>query len=146
MTIRQRQEISTVTPEPEATRLRLTQPDAVLHEPVLARVSKSTFIFHAFLCAMLCVSLSARGEPTVGQQFRDIMAEIDAKCRKEKLGPYLDPNEPPRSAKRTNGSCDTASSHVSVPAKRGSWLKLSAGHWVVSEKFSKKKGHGIRRV
>ena len=42
----------------------------------------------------------------MAQQFRDIMAEIDAKCRKEKLGPYLDPNEPPRSAKRTNGSCE----------------------------------------
>ncbi len=62
--------------------------------------------FGVLLCAMLCVPLSACGEPTVGQQFRDIMAEIDAKCRKEKLGPYLDPNEPPRSAKRTNGSCE----------------------------------------
>ena len=101
MTIRQRQEISTVIPESESTRLGLVQPDAVLHESVLVPMLKSAFVFHALLCAMLCVSLSARGEPTVGQQFRNIMAEIDAKCRKEKLGPYLDPNEPPRSAKRT---------------------------------------------
>ena len=106
MTIRQRQEMATLTPKAESTRLGLPQSEAVLHEPVLVRVSTSGFVFRAFLCAMLCASSSARGEPTVGQQFRDIMAEIDAKCRKEKLGPYLDPNEPPRSAKRTNGSCE----------------------------------------
>ena len=104
MTIRQRQEISTVAQRSESTKLGLAQPDAALHEPVL--VIKSAFVIRALLCATLCVSLSARGEPTVGQQFRDIMAEIDARCRKEKLGPYLDPKEPPRSAKRTNGSCE----------------------------------------
>ena len=64
------------------------------------------FFFRTWLCAMLCVSCGACSEPTVGQQFRDILAEIDAKCRKEKLGPYLDPNEPPRSKKRTDGSCE----------------------------------------
>jgi hypothetical protein len=69
-------------------------------------MTKSPFVLCVLLCPMLCVPLSACGEPTVGQQFRDIMAEIDAKCRKEKLGPYLDPNEPPRSKKRTNGSCE----------------------------------------
>ena len=106
MTIRQRQEMATLTPKAESTRLGLPQSEAVLHEPVLVRVSTSGFVFRAFLCAMLCASSSARGEPTVGQQFRDIMAEIDAKCRKEKLGPYLDPKEPPRSAKRTDGSCE----------------------------------------
>lgn len=67
---------------------------------------KSRDVFRALLCAMLCIPLSACGEPTVGQQFRDIIAEIDAKCKKEKLGPYLDPNEPQRSDKRTNSSCD----------------------------------------
>jgi hypothetical protein len=69
-------------------------------------VTKSERGFCVLLCAMLCAPMTACGEPTVGQQFRDIMAEIDAKCRKEKLGPYLDPNEPPRSAKRTDGSCE----------------------------------------
>jgi len=58
------------------------------------------------LFAILCASSSGFAEPTIGEQFRQIMAEIDAKCRKEKLGPYLDPNEPPRSPKRTNGSCE----------------------------------------
>lgn len=67
---------------------------------------KRALLFPVLMCSILCVTGSVRGEPTVGQQFRAIMAEIDAKCRKEKLGPYLDPNEPPRSAKRTNGSCD----------------------------------------
>lgn len=66
---------------------------------------KSRDVFRALLCVMLCVPLSGCAE-TVGQQFRDIMAQIDAKCKKEKLGPYLDPNEPPRSNRRTNSSCD----------------------------------------
>jgi hypothetical protein len=58
------------------------------------------------VCVFFCVPVGGCGEPTVGQQFRDIMAEIDAKCRKEGLGPYLDPSEPPRSSKRTDSSCD----------------------------------------
>ncbi len=58
------------------------------------------------VCALLCLPVGGCGEPTVGQQFRDIMAEIDAKCRKERLGPYLDPSEPPLSSKRTDSSCD----------------------------------------
>ena len=58
------------------------------------------------VCALLCMPISGCSEPTVGQQFRDIMAEIDAKCRMEGLGPYLSPGEPPGSRKRTDGSCE----------------------------------------
>ncbi len=68
-------------------------------------MKNKAWVFGTFLCALLCLQLSGCSEPTVGQQFRDIMAEIDAKCRKEGLGPYLSPGEPPRSKKRTDGSC-----------------------------------------
>jgi hypothetical protein len=64
------------------------------------------WIIRLTLFSILSVSLIGCSEPTVGQQFRDIMAEIDAKCRKEGLGPYLSPDEPPRSSKRTDGSCE----------------------------------------
>lgn len=62
--------------------------------------------FIPFLCILLLMQLSGCSEPTVGQQFRDIMAEIDAECRKKGIGPYLSPDEPPRSRKRTDGSCE----------------------------------------
>jgi len=64
------------------------------------------WVFGAFLCAMLCLQSTGCSEPTVGQQFRNIMEEIDAKCRKEGIGPYLSPDEPSRSRKRTDSSCD----------------------------------------
>ena len=69
-------------------------------------LSNRAWVFGTFLCVLLLLSLSGCSEPTVGQQFRDIMAEIDAKCRKEGIGPYLSPDEPPRSRKRTDSSCD----------------------------------------
>jgi len=72
-------------------------------------------LFGAFLCALLCLHLSGCSEPTVGQQFRNIMAEIDAKCRKEGVGPYLSPDEPPRSRKRTDSSCDILKSEPADP-------------------------------
>jgi len=60
----------------------------------------------ASLCILIGLQLNGCSEPTVGQQFRDIMAEIDAECREKGIGPYLNPDEPPRSRKRTDGSCD----------------------------------------
>jgi hypothetical protein len=66
----------------------------------------AAWITRLTLFSILSVSLIGCSEPTVGQQFRDIMAEIDAKCRKEGLGPYLNPDEPSRSRKRTDGSCE----------------------------------------
>ena len=67
---------------------------------------KIAFAILVLLCSLFCASWSAWGESTVGQQFRDIMTEIDAKCRKERLGPYLEQSEAPGSRKRTDGSCD----------------------------------------
>ncbi len=68
-------------------------------------INLRTTVFNTLLLAMFCLPISSYAA-TVGQQFRDIMAQIDAKCKKEKLGPYLDPNEPPRSDKRSDGSCE----------------------------------------
>ena len=57
------------------------------------------------LCAMLIAPLSACGS-TVGEQFRDIMAQIDKQCRKDKMGPYLDPKDPEYVNKRAITDCD----------------------------------------
>ena len=62
-------------------------------------------LMRVLLCAMLWVPLSGCAA-TVGQQFRDIMAEIDAKCRNEKMGPYLDPDDPNYIRKRRYTDCD----------------------------------------
>lgn len=43
---------------------------------------------------------------TVGQQFRDIMAQIDAQCRKDKMGPYLDEKDPQYINKKYVTDCD----------------------------------------
>ncbi|MDD2685201.1 MAG: hypothetical protein PHY62_03505 [Gallionella sp.] len=47
----------------------------------------------AVLLALLCLPISGCAA-TVGQQFRDIMAEIDAQCRKDKQGPYFEQGIP----------------------------------------------------
>lgn len=62
-------------------------------------------VVRVLLYAMLSVPLSGCAT-TVGQQFRDIMAEIDAQCRKDKMGPYLDPKDPDYIRKRPITDCD----------------------------------------
>jgi len=68
-------------------------------------MTNKTWLPGTFMCALFCLHLNGCNEPTVGQQFRDIMAEIDAQCQKKGIGPYLKPGEPPRSPKRTDSSC-----------------------------------------
>jgi hypothetical protein len=68
-------------------------------------MTKSGNAFRILLCVMLWVPLSGCAA-TVGQQFRDIMAEIDAQCRKDKMGPYLDKNDPDYIRKRPITDCD----------------------------------------
>ncbi|MDO8926380.1 MAG: hypothetical protein Q7U94_05630 [Sideroxyarcus sp.] len=43
---------------------------------------------------------------TVGQEFRDIMADIDAECKREGLGPYLDTTKSQPLSMVTNTRCD----------------------------------------
>jgi len=45
-------------------------------------LTNRAWVFGASLCALLFLHLSGCSDPTVGQQFRDIMAQIDAECRK----------------------------------------------------------------
>ena len=59
----------------------------------------------AALLALLSLPITGYAA-TVGQQFRDIMAEIDAQCRKDKIGPYLDPNDPEYIRKKYVTDCD----------------------------------------
>ena len=75
---------------------------------------------------LLFLHLSGCSEPTVGQQFRAIMAEINTKCRKEGIGPYLSPDEPPRSRKRTDGSCEI------LKVKRADPLATEEGRFAYS--------------
>lgn len=75
------------------------------YRAALSPLNQSLRLVGALLLALLYLPLSSHAE-TVGQQFRDIMAEIDAQCKKDKLGPYLDPKEPVRSDKRSNSSCN----------------------------------------
>lgn len=57
------------------------------------------------VCAFLCIPVSGCAA-TVGQQFRDIMAEIDAQCRKDKMGPYFDPSDRESRRRRAITDCD----------------------------------------
>jgi len=50
-------------------------------------------IANVTLVALLCLPIVGYAA-TVGQQFRDIMAEVDAQCRKDKQGPYFEPGIP----------------------------------------------------
>lgn len=63
---------------------------------------KTKNVFRALLLFMLSSSLSGCAA-TVGQQFRDIMAEIDAKCKKDHQGPYYDATIPNN---KRHGDCD----------------------------------------
>jgi len=62
-------------------------------------------LLSSLLVAALSIPMSGCAA-TVGQQFRDIMADIDAQCRKDKMGPYLDPNDPHYIDKRPITDCD----------------------------------------
>lgn len=64
-----------------------------------------TIAVNALLLAGLCLPLSGCAK-TVGQEFREIMTDIDAQCRKDKMGPYLDKNDPEYFEKRAQTSCD----------------------------------------
>jgi len=64
-----------------------------------------TIMISTLLLATLCLPISGCAA-TVGQQFRDIMAEIDAQCRKDKLGPYLDEKDPQYINKKHVTDCD----------------------------------------
>jgi len=56
--------------------------------------------------ALLVAPLMGCTEKTVGQQFRDIMVQIDTQCRNDKLGPYLDKNDPEYRNKIPRTDCD----------------------------------------
>lgn len=60
----------------------------------------------ALLLAILSLPLCGCASPTVGQQFRDIMADIDAQCRKDHQGPYYDASIPNNTQ---HGDCDILS-------------------------------------
>lgn len=64
-----------------------------------------TSAISTLLLALLCLPISGCAA-TVGQQFRDIVADIDAQCRKDKMGPYLDEKDPQYINKKYVTDCD----------------------------------------
>lgn len=62
-------------------------------------------IVNTAMLLLLSASLSGCAT-TVGQEFSDIMADIDADCKKEGLGPYLDTSKPQPLSKITNTRCE----------------------------------------
>lgn len=63
-------------------------------------------LFLAVTTAALVGCTTIGAEETVGQRFRKVMAEIDTQCKKDKLGPYLDPSDPEYRTKRNQTDCD----------------------------------------
>ncbi len=94
----------------------------------------------ALLAAMLASGLSAcaaggRAIPgeTVGETFRKVMAQIDDQCRKEKKGPYLDPEDPEYLEKRRYTDCNILKlkpddSLATAEGRHAHSLKLPAPH------------------
>ncbi len=55
-------------------------------------MTNKTWLPGTFMCALFCLHLGGCSEPTVGQQFRDIMAEIDAECKRNPaVGSFVSP-------------------------------------------------------
>lgn len=90
---------------------------------------KTKNVFRALLLLMLSSSLSGCAA-TVGQEFRDIMAEIDAQCKKDHQGPYYDATIPNN---KRHGDCDILSIKPADPlaTEEGRFaysIKLPAPH------------------
>lgn len=68
-------------------------------------MNKNIAIIWLFM-ALFVVPLMGCTDKTVGQQFRDIMVQIDKQCRADKLGPYLDKNDPEYRNKIARTDCD----------------------------------------
>lgn len=99
------------------------------------------FLTKAFLLLSLLLPLQSYAV-TVGQQFRDIMADIDAQCRKDKLGPYLDKNDREYRDKRAQSSCDILTIKPADPlaTEEGRFaysIKLPAPHDKLQTQYSK---------
>jgi hypothetical protein len=53
-----------------------------------------------------CASSAGLSGETVGERFRQVLADIDAECKRRKEGPYLDPSDPEYRQKRRYTDCD----------------------------------------
>ena len=79
---------------------------------------------------------------TVGQEFRDIMADIDAECKREGLGPYLDTSKPQPLNKITNTRCEILRVKAADPlaTEEGRFaysIKLPAPHDKLKTEYSR---------
>lgn len=72
---------------------------------MISRFCKRISFLFAF-CMLLAASNGLYAEETVGERFRKVMAQIDAQCKKDKIGPYLDPSDPRYQEKRRQTQCD----------------------------------------
>jgi len=53
-----------------------------------------------------CATFTLHGEETVGQQFRNVLSQIDRQCRDLKSGPYLDRSDPQYRKRVADTSCN----------------------------------------
>lgn len=60
----------------------------------------------AALLVVGCATPGLLAEQTVGERFRRVLAAIDAECKQDKLGPYLDRSDPEYRRKVAITSCD----------------------------------------
>ncbi|MDO8954661.1 MAG: hypothetical protein Q7V63_07420 [Gammaproteobacteria bacterium] len=93
------------------------------------------------LLLLLATSLSGCAT-TVGQEFRDIMADIDAECKREGLGPYLDTTKSQPLSKVTNTRCDILKIKPADPlaTEEGRFaysIKLPAPHDKLKTEYSR---------
>lgn len=105
------------------------------------RMNIKSIAINPLLLAALCFPLSGCSK-TVGQEFREIMADIDAQCRKDKLGPYLDENDPGYLEKRARTDCDILKIKPADPlaTEEGRFsysIKLPAPHDKLKVRYSK---------
>jgi|CXWL01.1.fsa_nt_gi hypothetical protein len=88
-------------------------------------VNSMTITWCAVAAFAGCASPGLLAQETVGQKFRKVLSEIDAECRRDRLGPYLDPSDPEYLRKRRGTDCDI--------------LRLEPRDWR-TEKMSKTEG------
>lgn len=63
---------------------------------------------NVLLLGVSCLFLSSCTK-TVGEEFREIVADIDAQCKRDRMGPYLDKNDPEYKNKKAQTTCDILS-------------------------------------
>ncbi|MBK9160233.1 MAG: hypothetical protein IPM27_01450 [Nitrosomonadales bacterium] len=112
------------------------------YAPLLTPLAGKHIVIAWLFAALLGVPLTGCTQETIGQQFRNILAQIDAQCRKDKMGPYLDKNDPGYKSKRARTDCDILKIKPADPlaTEEGRFaysIKLPEPHGTVKTEYRK---------